>query len=271
MNITSVGSRRGFTLIELLVVIAIIAILAAILFPVFARARENARRSSCQSNLKQWGLGLMQYTQDYDEKFPMMGYENAPGSSMTYPSFWYNAVWAYTKSKGIQACPSDGSQTNLAFLPDTNGQDSGRFSYLVNDILGGGSTPPGGGAPSWNPHSLASINSPTQTIFLTEGIRGFGLPQISENIGPFITGANTPGSSSWWGNPTDWLMKPADVATLARHFDGANFLFSDGHVKWVGVGGRGADGKPISKLEALLPWGKYVDPTQQNLQNRTWG
>lgn len=63
--------RRGFTLIELLVVIAIIALLAAILFPVFARARENARRASCQSNLKQIGLSVVQYTQDYDETFPL--------------------------------------------------------------------------------------------------------------------------------------------------------------------------------------------------------
>ena len=66
--------KFGFTLIELLVVFAIIAILAAILFPVFARARENARRASCQSNLKQIGLGIMQYTQDYDEKMPRMFY-----------------------------------------------------------------------------------------------------------------------------------------------------------------------------------------------------
>src|SRR5215217_8055455 len=71
INMAEKHGRRGFTLIELLVVIAIIAILASILFPVFARARENARRSSCQSNVKQIGLGFMQYTQDYDEKFPM--------------------------------------------------------------------------------------------------------------------------------------------------------------------------------------------------------
>src|SRR4028118_1774787 len=70
-------SRSGFTLIELLVVIAIIGILASILFPVFARARENARRSSCQSNLKQIGLGILQYTQDYDEKLPLRRHDGA--------------------------------------------------------------------------------------------------------------------------------------------------------------------------------------------------
>src|SRR5687767_6194063 len=78
--------KSGFTLIELLVVIAIIAILAAILFPVFARARENARRASCQSNLKQVGLGFVQYTQDYDERYPMLfeGADIEDGAHFTY-------------------------------------------------------------------------------------------------------------------------------------------------------------------------------------------
>jgi len=89
--------KRGFTLIELLVVIAIIAILAAILFPVFARARENARKATCQSNLKQIGLGARMYSQDYDE--------------MVLPSYWYGAWWTtliapYTKNTGIYKCPS---------------------------------------------------------------------------------------------------------------------------------------------------------------------
>src|SRR3954462_467000 len=88
-------SAQGFTLIELLVVIAIIAILAAILFPVFARARENARRTSCLSNLKQIGLGIMQYTQDFDETLPV--YDYPPNGTHG----WSNAIEPYLKSAQI--------------------------------------------------------------------------------------------------------------------------------------------------------------------------
>jgi len=97
-------SRWGFTLIELLVVIAIIAILAAILFPVFARARENARRASCQSNLKQIGLGVLMYAQDYDEKYPFSDWW-APATPK--PQGWANRVQPYLKSIGVFGCPSD--------------------------------------------------------------------------------------------------------------------------------------------------------------------
>ena len=98
MNFPS-KKRSAFTLIELLVVIAIIAILAAILFPVFARARENARRSSCQSNLKQLSLGVLQYTQDYDEKFPGFLYSG----SRAMP----DQIEPYIKSDQIFQCPSE--------------------------------------------------------------------------------------------------------------------------------------------------------------------
>ena len=95
--------KRAFTLIELLVVIAIIAILASILFPAFARARENARRASCMSNLKQIGLGIMQYTQDYDESFPFAGNEYPIAAGVDFP----NLLQPYTKSTAIFVCPSD--------------------------------------------------------------------------------------------------------------------------------------------------------------------
>src|ERR1700710_3138757 len=100
MSRTVTPRRKAFTLIELLVVIAIIAILASILFPVFARARENARRASCQSNLKQLGLGFMQYTQDYDETYPT-------SNNGHYPWGWAGDIYPYVKSGQVYGCPSD--------------------------------------------------------------------------------------------------------------------------------------------------------------------
>ena len=115
-----VSKHRAFTLIELLVVIAIIAILAAILFPVFARARENARRASCQSNLKQIGLGIMQYVQDYDDKFPL----TASGNAEVYG--WGDAIYPYIKNPQVYHCRQE---------PTRNGgrpNQSGYTDYWYN-------------------------------------------------------------------------------------------------------------------------------------------
>jgi prepilin-type N-terminal cleavage/methylation domain-containing protein/prepilin-type processing-associated H-X9-DG protein len=109
---------RGFTLIELLVVIAIIAILAAILFPVFARARENARRSSCQSNMKNIGLAFQQYLQDYDELFPQ--------GVVTYNAGWASyELQPYIKSTQVFTCPSDSA-----------GSSTAPYSYGYNSLVG---------------------------------------------------------------------------------------------------------------------------------------
>src|SRR5688500_5427484 len=107
------SKRSGFTLIELLVVIAIISILAAILFPVFARARENARRASCQSNLKQLSLGVFQYVEDYDGKFPR--YDTAEGWIGVNGPVIFN-IKPYIKSEQIYICPSAKKSNQLPVL-----------------------------------------------------------------------------------------------------------------------------------------------------------
>ncbi|HEY0074414.1 MAG TPA: DUF1559 domain-containing protein, partial [Abditibacteriaceae bacterium] len=126
-------ARKGFTLIELLVVIAIIALLAAILFPVFARARENARKSSCSNNLKQLAVGVAQYTQDFDEAFPF-AWNPVSGSNVC----WWQLIYPYVKSTQVYSCPSDSSRipggNSFTGSPAPAGYVDGRFhiSYGAN-------------------------------------------------------------------------------------------------------------------------------------------
>jgi prepilin-type processing-associated H-X9-DG protein len=188
----------------LLVVIAIIAILAAILFPVFARARENSRRASCQSNLKQIGLGILQYTQDYDEKYlPAMG---APPSATQNNTAWVTTLQPYLKSTQIFMCPS-GVQTVAPASP--NGTDgmwqveapawtvTARSHYGIN-----------GNFVVTPPLSMSSVQTPAITAL------AFDCTQRQES---FIGVPTPPTSNSIWD--------------AARHFDGTNFLYADGHVK----------------------------------------
>lgn len=118
----------GFTLIELLVVIAIISILSAILFPVFARARENARRASCMSNEKQIALGFMQYNQDYDERMPFHA----------NPAFWIPAIMPYVKSNQLFFCPSDSIHNSAN--PITTANISYGYNYYYLSVQPGGPT-----------------------------------------------------------------------------------------------------------------------------------
>jgi prepilin-type N-terminal cleavage/methylation domain-containing protein/prepilin-type processing-associated H-X9-DG protein len=216
--------RRAFTLIELLVVISIIAILAAILFPVFGRARENARRSSCQSNLKQIGLGALQYTQDYDEKifFSFVGSASA-GSDATTNYKWMDAVQPYVKSEQIFNCPSDPNTAAYGYK-FRDGQNYG--SYGLNGAYGAvttdSQTPPRSG--NGIVIGLERVRNAAQTVWVTDN-----------NNAP---STSNPGGSQgfFWGsaalNPTISTSSPRQLQNiLERHLDTTNVLFCDGHVK----------------------------------------
>jgi prepilin-type N-terminal cleavage/methylation domain-containing protein len=176
-------NRRGFTLIELLVVIAIIAILAAILFPVFAQAREAARKTSCTSNLKQAGTAVLMYVQDYDETFPISLYlakDGVTNNPCVYT--FYNAALPYQKSADIMQCPSNKppDDINKGFatigLPPTCSSSpkanflSYMFNYVVIDqgypnLIFGGT----GGNSNRTSKSLALIQRPVETALIYDG------------------------------------------------------------------------------------------------------
>ncbi len=234
-------ARSAFTLIELLVVIAIIAILAAILFPVFARARENARRSSCQSNLKQMALGFKQYTQDYDEKFvPGVG-NNTVATTIAAGSGWVLELQPYIKSIQIFQCPSEptpGSDNPNTPNPGTPGV--GFSDYYMNSSLNDNGTTATGGAvtagaaanTTVNYHNgginEAAVDQPTLTIMIADG-DGSNLNARSKYRcnGQFSQGFNTDSPN----RPTPGLVPNAQVIPI-RHLDGFNLAFVDGHVKW---------------------------------------
>lgn len=206
--------QKGFTLIELLVVIAIIAILAAILFPVFAQAREKARAITCISNLKQLGLGIMQYSQDYDERNPYVyGNNGDPDWS------WCTIVLPYIKSIGVYACPDD-TYSRGANDYDANGNPLKSPPRKVSYSL---TLPWGDWNGDWGASNaaLAAISNPATTIVLSERWNGYHIlaPGWAQdnwcNDGEFLYGQN--------GGP----------AASRGHSGGSNYVFADGHAKWM--------------------------------------
>ena len=208
--------KKGFTLIELLVVIAIIAILAAILFPAFARARENARRASCQSNLKQIGLGVMQYVQDHDEKLPYQRYVTVPdfANPAGIVQNYFALIQPYTKSWQVLRCPSA-----KTFTPAAGVNVDSDTAYFVNAVITASPA-------TLSSRHIASIPEPANIIQMSEyfsrGSYAYLRPAFTpDNLSALAVG--TVLRYQYWIN---------DANYNGLHFDGSNLLFADGHVKW---------------------------------------
>ncbi len=212
--------NKGFTLIELLVVIAIIAILAAILFPVFAKAREKARQTACLSNLKQLGLGVTQYIQDYDEQFPCsLRLGNGPYSPLdgaTTPS-WFNSIYPYTKSMAINICPDAPPTT----VKDTNQPPmaNSASSYSYNGLLG-----------TVTDFTFVLPNAPPIAAI-------GGIPRPSEVMEFEDTGQTWRNSQPFPRNSSGQWRDPVHTGLVSKslqlHSDGMNMVFVDGHAKWI--------------------------------------
>jgi prepilin-type N-terminal cleavage/methylation domain-containing protein/prepilin-type processing-associated H-X9-DG protein len=226
MNTPNRRSLSAFTLIELLVVIAIIGILAAILFPVFGRARENARRSTCQSNLKQIGLGIVQYGQDYDGMLMPVG-TGSPTNSSGGPGgrgSWAQRIYPYVKNVQIFVCPSniyapiprDAALTIPPYYPAVNGGYAANWHYLSNR--------------EDSPNKESIVEKPALKILVAENKSG----EVGTAAFDFSTTVGF--SNNGW----------------ASHLGTMNCLFGDGHVKSL---------KPTATNSPFNMWGAFTDNT----------
>ena len=224
------SARTAFTLIELLVVIAIIAILAAILFPVFAQAREKARQTTCLSNMRQLGIGLGMYVQDYDEACFFFAHDRdlsrtnplAPWGA-TRENRWWNQILPYTRTQGaLLFCPSDTGRLPHVTENGQNGKPLVPRSYVANRAAEG--------------LTLAAVEFPASIVLVTE--------------------KSAKADDSWFEPPINLYIKASlgePVLAMSRHSSGANAMFFDGHAKWLGRGAwlNTPCGEPYSGVELM--------------------
>jgi prepilin-type N-terminal cleavage/methylation domain-containing protein/prepilin-type processing-associated H-X9-DG protein len=267
------SQRRAFTLIELLVVIAIIAILAAILFPVFAQARESARMTSCLSNMKQLGLALRMYAQDYDETNTSIYQGWGTGDPNVADQdgwMWRNAIQPYTKNKGIMSCPSnptappDGPGTLPNNSNDWNGNAMGYvmepdhimpLSYAMN-----------AGATTWfcsgdkNPNDAWVPKKPLKDAAINRPANLIAIGETTWRQGDF--------GMDWFLNNNSQCSKTANALYAHRAVNGpANFVYWDGHAKshkfssveFPATQTEMVNNPPTSGTNICADWGWCVD------------
>jgi len=264
---TMLVRRRGFTLIELLVVIAIIAILAAILFPVFAQAREKARQTGCISNCKQIGTAVMLYVQDYDEVFPMS--DNFAIIIRGSPvqggyQYWGDAIAPYVRNGGQSNHPTlQGGTGNYGPYQRCPSAQQMWTGYAYNIMLGyypNGQLGSVSSAPERNGVSLASLTRPADLICVLDNQpmyswlrnnlgRTDANSQIihyrwfpTSSVQTCMTNYNWPDSQALAGPPRGGEMVPS-----ARHNGGINSVYCDGHAKWIRTGNE------MCKIERGIP------------------
>jgi prepilin-type N-terminal cleavage/methylation domain-containing protein len=238
----------GFTLIELLVVIATIAILAAILFPVFGRARENARRSSCQSNLKQLALGITQYTQDYDEMFPVSTTNTATYTVGGPTIGWADGIFPYVKSLQVYQCPSE------KFAPNVSPSQAGYTDYYINKNASDGQ------------QKVAAAQNPTLTILLGDGGTDDGSVVYPASTARYRSNGCTNAGAGIIQSRTEPVCGGAQINKLAKNLGAVGFVIwralpwpllmgtSSGiKPRQLGPLSTSGTGKPLSLFQATPP------------------
>jgi len=295
-SFSGVSRRSGFTLIELLVVIAIIAILAAILFPVFAQAREKARAISCVSNMKQISTGIMMYVQDYDETFPLfsagfcgrvtnpLDSNDTPGGSsgIGRRAMWQYQIYPYLKNWDIYSCPSDAGKTSGNIEKFYNLSYGYNYGYLSKLEV---TKDPGCAATQWfSGVGLATVKRPAETVLLadTGGKQAFpGGSTLGSDLNPPDAWPSTnyfygPDTVGWGQNCGNYYAgtggaKWSNTGGFAwRHNEGGNVGYTDGHVKYskigaLGVGTNNANLALDCTQTCVTDYGKYLwDPRSES-------
>jgi prepilin-type N-terminal cleavage/methylation domain-containing protein len=250
---------QGFTLIELLVVIAIIAILAAILFPVFAQARDKARQSACLSNTKQMALGIAMYRQDWDGLGPFAGWppganwqHNVHSPTSHYEFEWQFTIQPYLKNAGVLRCPSD--KTSYEERP---------CSYLFNNMM----------ANDRKPASEAAVDRPAEVVTLWDGYgpTGSASEKSTPPVGGVVFPLNMYREYTQWGSAGQNLVDPK--RGLPRHNGGGHAIYMDMHAKWVRYGvdnDNASNAERVAALERAFPFPTAVAPFPQYAKSK-WG